>query len=118
MCENLYSTNQATMSDVIVTTGSGKVKGVTRRAKIDPYDYYAFFGIPYAEPPTGELRFRASNLRTNSLNIFEFFYKEFDSIFCKKSIFFNFFSTSGPNCRQNLVRCTGCDRSRTVLRPA
>lgn len=42
------------MADHIVTTTSGKVRGYERDGRID------YLGIPYAEPPVGERRFRRS----------------------------------------------------------
>ena len=41
-------------SDLVVSTKTGKVRGVSR-----PGGGAEFLGIPYAEPPTGELRWRA-----------------------------------------------------------
>ncbi|XP_068158131.1 uncharacterized protein alpha-Est7 [Drosophila tropicalis] len=47
-----------TNETIVADTEYGKVKGVKR---ISLYDvpYYSFEGIPYAQPPVGELRFRA-----------------------------------------------------------
>lgn len=42
------------MTDHIVTTTSGKVRGYEREGRID------YLGIPYAEPPVGERRFKRS----------------------------------------------------------
>lgn len=39
-------------------TEYGKVEGV-KRLSIYEVPYYSFEGIPYAQPPVGELRFRA-----------------------------------------------------------
>lgn len=39
-------------------TEYGKVKGVKRLTIYDD-SYYSFEGIPYAQPPVGELRFKA-----------------------------------------------------------
>ncbi|XP_037947830.1 esterase B1-like [Teleopsis dalmanni] len=49
-----HTTNET----VIAETEYGKIKGVKR---ITIYDepYYSFEGIPYAQPPVGELRFKA-----------------------------------------------------------
>ena len=43
----------------IISTFSGQVRGkVVRKAK-DNKEHYEFLGIPYAKPPTGQLRFKA-----------------------------------------------------------
>jgi hypothetical protein len=43
----------------VVTTGTGDVQGFTMKT-IGGRDIYAFEGIPFAEPPVGQLRFRVS----------------------------------------------------------
>lgn len=43
----------------IVHTLSGPVRGFLERSHFEARDYFAYRGIPYARPPTGELRFRA-----------------------------------------------------------
>lgn len=43
---------------VIVETEYGKVRGLKRMSLYD-VPYFSFEGIPYAQPPVGELRFRA-----------------------------------------------------------
>ena len=40
----------------IVTTSSGQLQGTSEFSFF--YPFYAFKGIPYAEPPVGDLRFR------------------------------------------------------------
>lgn len=47
------------MTDPIVEVQSGLVRGIVEKHE-DGFDYYAFKGIPYAEPPIGELRFKVS----------------------------------------------------------
>ncbi|XP_017114748.1 esterase B1 [Drosophila elegans] len=42
-----------------LTTKYGQVKGQLRKTVYDGEIYYSFEGIPFAEPPVGELRFRA-----------------------------------------------------------
>lgn len=42
----------------IVQTSDGAVRGVRNTTSWQKVDYYSFKGIPYAEPPTGELRFK------------------------------------------------------------
>ncbi|XP_075147107.1 uncharacterized protein LOC142221315 [Haematobia irritans] len=41
----------------VITLPVGQVKGVLRKSIYDD-DYYSFEGIPYGQPPVGELRFR------------------------------------------------------------
>nr|XP_013108588.1 unnamed protein product [Stomoxys calcitrans] len=58
-----YKWNQSRLTTreyEIVNTNCGEVRGV-KRLNICPKDmaYYAFEGIPYGKPPTGNLRFRA-----------------------------------------------------------
>ncbi|KAG6451700.1 hypothetical protein O3G_MSEX007299 [Manduca sexta] len=43
--------------NLIVDTSSGKVEGVEVPSIIKNEKYYSFMGIPYAQPPIGELRF-------------------------------------------------------------
>ncbi|XP_023175791.1 esterase B1 [Drosophila hydei] len=47
-----------TNESVITDTEYGKVRGV-KRLSIYDLPYFSFEGIPYAQPPVGELRFRA-----------------------------------------------------------
>lgn len=44
---------------LIVETRAGKVQGAQQR-NFEGNDFYAFRGIPYAQPPIGELRFQVS----------------------------------------------------------
>ncbi|EDV93366.1 GH19269 [Drosophila grimshawi] len=49
---------QTTNESVIADTEYGKVRGV-KRFSIYDVPYFSFEGIPYAQPPVGQLRFRA-----------------------------------------------------------
>ncbi|XP_053969299.1 esterase B1 [Anastrepha ludens] len=57
--EHKYQQNRHTTDETsVVETEYGKVEGVKRLTLYD-IPYYSFEGIPYAQPPVGELRFRA-----------------------------------------------------------
>ncbi|XP_030559575.1 esterase B1 [Drosophila novamexicana] len=43
----------------VLETKCGKVKGMERKTFYDGESYYSFEGIPFGQPPVGELRFRA-----------------------------------------------------------
>lgn len=45
---------------VIAKTEYGKVRGVKATSAVDT-EYISFFGIPYAAPPIGELRFKVGD---------------------------------------------------------
>lgn len=48
------------MSEFVFTeTKCGKVKGIKKISDLNT-SYNAFYGIPYAKPPIGELRFKVS----------------------------------------------------------
>lgn len=44
----------------IIETLNGKVRGLRQTTLLKNTEYYSFRGIPYAQTPTGELRFRVS----------------------------------------------------------
>lgn len=44
-------------SSIVVTTSSGPIRGFLEYTLFEQRPYYAFKGIPYAEPPTGVRRF-------------------------------------------------------------
>ncbi|XP_065219358.1 juvenile hormone esterase-like [Planococcus citri] len=47
------------MSDkVIVTVNEGKIKGVKKTSSFSGVEYCSFLGVPYAQPPEGQLRFK------------------------------------------------------------
>ena len=47
------------MSDTkIIKSQGGEVRGQKMLTAIDEKEYYAFKGIPYAQPPIGNLRFK------------------------------------------------------------
>lgn len=51
---------------VIIQTNSGPVRGKQSETLFDKRPYYAFKGIPYAEPPVNKLRFKVSRLTTKN----------------------------------------------------
>lgn len=48
------------MSTPIAEIANGQIRGIKKRS-IEGYEYIAFRGIPYAESPVGDLRFKVSN---------------------------------------------------------
>ena len=56
--DRIVDTSVAEMSDdLIVATQYGKVRGIKKLSALNT-EYNAFFGIRYATPPVGELRFK------------------------------------------------------------
>lgn len=54
-----FSYNIALTELTDITIKQGKLKGVTLKSR-NGTDYYAFYGIPFAKPPVGELRFKVA----------------------------------------------------------
>lgn len=52
------------MKEPIVQTKNGTLRGVVQR-NVENEDYCAFKGIPYAQPPIGDLRFKVSLILPN-----------------------------------------------------
>lgn len=44
--------------NLIVKTDNGKVRGVAQTTFLNQKEYIAYRGIPYAEPPVGNLRYK------------------------------------------------------------
>lgn len=55
----LNITRKMSSESVLVQTKSGPVRGLCKTT-IDNLNYVSFQGIPYAQPPIGELRFKVS----------------------------------------------------------
>lgn len=47
--------------NTIVETDSGPIRGKIFKTLYDQRPFYAFKGIPYAEPPVNKLRFKVCN---------------------------------------------------------
>lgn len=58
----VYSFALITGENVILNTKYGTLKGLTEQSR-GGRSYFAFYGIPYAEPPLGDLRFKVSTGR-------------------------------------------------------
>ena len=52
----------------LVNTKSGVVRGIVSQSR-DGRDFYEWLGIPYAQPPVGELRFEVSD-ENSSIDFF------------------------------------------------
>lgn len=84
----------------IVKVDNGLIKGARSKAVNGNVICHSFRGIPYAQPPVGELRFRVSLIM-----------KEF----AKKIIFFNAFSwKKSPLPAKNWNRILHCTTERNV----
>lgn len=62
----------------VVNTTNGQVRGLSDRTQRINVDYYSFRGIPYAKPPTGDLRFKVRIFLMNRLSVeayVEFFWE-------------------------------------------
>lgn len=57
---NIRKMSNEPSASVLVQTNSGPVRGL-RKNTIDNLSYVSFQGIPYAQPPVGELRFKVSS---------------------------------------------------------
>ncbi len=49
---------------MIVEVKQGKLKGAEEKSVLTGKSYCSFLGIPYAEPPIGDLRFRVGMSRS------------------------------------------------------
>ncbi len=49
------------MNEAIVETKYGKLRGLKRNSQLCG-DYYSFLGVPYAQPPVNEFRFKVKYL--------------------------------------------------------
>ena len=45
---------------LVVRVDQGELQGKQNKSALSGKTYYTFSGIPYAEPPLGELRFKVS----------------------------------------------------------
>lgn len=51
---------------LIRKTTNGPVEGIKKKSSMGKY-YYAFLGIPFAEPPINDLRFKVLNVKCKRL---------------------------------------------------
>lgn len=56
----LLSCNFKMSNEIIVSTNDGKIRGIKNKSPIFDAEFYSFYGIPYAEPPIGDLRFKVN----------------------------------------------------------
>ena len=57
------------MSDTkIIQTEGGQVRGKKLVTAIEAIEYYSFKGIPFAQPPIGNLRFKVCLIMLNCIN--------------------------------------------------
>lgn len=54
--------------EVIVSLHDGKVRGMKQQSPFFDTEFYSFYGIPYAESPIGDLRFKVGNFRIHLHN--------------------------------------------------
>ena len=59
---NKFNVNN--QDEVLVNTKYGQIKGKQLFSMYKQVPYYSFRGIPYAKPPTSQLRFLVSHIRT------------------------------------------------------
>lgn len=52
-------TNVKCEDRTVVDTQSGKVRGLQEHSAINGVEFYSYKGVPFAQSPEGELRFRA-----------------------------------------------------------
>ncbi|XP_065202723.1 esterase E4-like [Planococcus citri] len=43
---------------VIITANEGKIRGILKTSEYSETSFYSFYGVPYGEPPIGNLRFK------------------------------------------------------------
>ena len=60
------------MNEPIVKINQGVLKGVTLKTEFG--DFLSFNGIPYAEPPIGELRFKVNIFFQSQIILFFYYY--------------------------------------------
>lgn len=57
---------------LIIETKSGRVQGVSQRTYKSGIKYTSYIGIPYAQPPVGDRRFKVISLPFTSVKSFSF----------------------------------------------
>lgn len=64
-----FSGNLVDVPYMIVEVNQGKLRGLKTKSALTGKEYYSFLGIPYARPPTGDLRFHVRTTIDDLSNI-------------------------------------------------
>lgn len=56
----LFSLSVQAVNSVVIQTKYGSVNGTTGKSR-GGREFLAFYGVPFAEPPVGNLRFKVGN---------------------------------------------------------
>lgn len=57
---SVIDNRSSAFNNLVINTQGGQVQGIEERAGLTGVRYFSWKGIPYAEPPVGNLRFRES----------------------------------------------------------
>lgn len=72
--------NNSGSETVIVQIDSGRIRGFKETTMFNKNPFYAFRGIPFAQPPINELRFKVIKKKTSTiLLLISKFFLNFDS---------------------------------------
>lgn len=53
------------LNELVVRVKQGQIQGIKQRSPIFHCEYYSFYGVPYAQPPIKDLRFKVSSIFFN-----------------------------------------------------
>lgn len=56
--------------NLVVSTKNGKVRGIKQKSNFSGASYYAFYGVPYGQPPVDNLRFKVIAEEIKSKNMY------------------------------------------------
>lgn len=73
ICNENVAPTENEPNSIVVTTGSGKIRGYSAKTMFSQWSYYAFKGIPYAETPIGERRFKLCFINSKLITNFAAF---------------------------------------------